>query len=52
MLVMRASERGFTLYQLLVSLVVLVIAVSLGLAYQQSRHPRPFFADLEHLEAR
>jgi|OM-RGC.v1.037705136 Tfp pilus assembly protein PilV len=52
MLAMRASERGFTLYQLLVSLVVLVIAVSLGLAYQHSRHPRPFFADLEHLEAR
>ena len=46
----RASEPGFTLYQLLVSLVALVMAVSLGLAYHHSRHPKPFFADLERLE--
>ena len=46
----RASESGFTLYQLLVSLVALVMAVSLGLAYHHSRHPKPFFADLERLE--
>ena len=46
----RASESGFSLYQLLVSLVALVMAVSLGLAYHHSRHPKPFFADLERLE--
>ena len=46
----RASEWGFSLYQLLVSLVALVMAVSLGLAYHYSRHPKPFFADLERLE--
>ena len=46
-----APEPGFTLYQLLVSLVALVMAVSLGLAYHHGRHPKPFFADLERLEA-
>ncbi len=46
----RASETGFSLYQLLVSLVALVVAVSLGLAYHHGRHPKPFFADLERLE--
>ena len=43
----RPSERGLTLYQLLVTLVALVMAVSLGLAFHHSRNPKPFFADLE-----
>ncbi|CAK6690230.1 hypothetical protein [Synechococcus sp. CBW1107] len=47
----KASERGLTLYQLLVSLVALVIAVSLGIAVNNSRNPKPFFADLERPKA-
>ena len=43
----RASERGFSLYQLLISLVVLVIAASLGLAYHHGRQSQPIFADVE-----
>ena len=35
------SEHGFTLYQLLVSAVVVVIVASLGLAYQQSQKQHP-----------
>ena len=35
------STQGFTVYQLLVSLVVAVIIASLGLAYQQSQKARP-----------
>ena len=41
------SERGLTLYQLLVTLVMLVITVSLGLAIHRGRDPKPFFADIE-----
>ena len=47
----RAQAPGFTLYQLLVSLVALAMAVSLSLAYHHSRHPKPFFADLERVES-
>ncbi len=37
----RRKEQGFTLYQLLVSLVALAIVVSLGLAYRQKLAQRP-----------
>ena len=43
----RDSERGLTLYQLLVALVVLMITASLGLAIHRWRDPKPFFADIE-----
>jgi len=45
----RSDESGLTLYQLLVALVVLVIAVSLGLAVHHRSHPEPVFGDLERL---
>ena len=48
----RASQNGFTLYQLLISLVVLVIAASLGLAYHHGRQTQPAFADVESPAAR
>ena len=48
----RAQEPAFTLYQLLVSLLALVIAVSLGLAYHHSRHPKPFFAESERVQSK
>lgn len=52
MRLIRASERGLTLYQLLVAVVALVIALSLGLAVHRGRHLKPFFADLERVETR
>jgi hypothetical protein len=35
------TARGFTVYQLLVSLVVVVILISLGMAYKQSQQTKP-----------
>lgn len=40
-------EAGLTLYQLLISLVLLVITLSLASAYQLGRQSRPVYGALE-----
>lgn len=40
----KLAEAGLTLYQLLITLVLLVIVLSLGMAYQQRQNSRPAYA--------
>jgi type II secretory pathway pseudopilin PulG len=40
------ASNGFTLYQLLVSIIVVVIAASLGMAYRQGQRAQPATSSL------